>query len=111
MPVVSLPLQPSNPNYRVGTTLDGEAFLFDMRWNERDQAWYMDILLDDDEETPLRRGVKVVIGSLLGNRCTSSRFPKGALVVVDTSGERRDAGLDDLGTRVQVHFFPASEFH
>ena len=111
MPPVSLPLQPSIPHYRVGTTLDGEPFLLDLRWNTRAGVWYMDIYADDADETPLIRGVAVVLGSLLGNRCTSPLFPKGALIAVDTGGGQQDAGLDDLGTRVKVYFYPASEFH
>lgn len=111
MPPVILPLQPSIPQYSVGTTLAGISYVFSLRWNTYDSAWYMDIALDDEAVTPLRSGVKVVLGTLLGNRCTSPLFPAGALVAVDTSGDELDAGLDDLGSRVQVYFYPASEFH
>ena len=50
-----------------------------------------------------------MLGAFLGRRCVDPRFPAGVMVAVDTSGEGRDAGLDDLGTRVQVLFYSGEE--
>lgn len=104
---VQLPLEPSVPNYRVGCAIGGRQFIFDVRWNTRSEAWYVDILLED--ETPLAHGLKIVLGANLGRRIVDTSRFLGMLSVVDTSGEGRDAGLDDLGTRVQVWFFGLEE--
>lgn len=103
-----LPLIPSVPAYQFGTTLDGIQYLFNIRWNTREEAWYMDILKED--ETPIRHGIKVTLGSFLGRRSVNPDFPPGVLMAYDTSQENRDAGFDDLGTRVVVFFYTLDEF-
>ncbi len=102
-----LPLIPTTQHYRVGTTLDGESFVLDIRWNGRDEAWYMDVLTED--ETPIRHGIKIVMGGVLGGRVTDPRRPAGLLLAVDPTGSLVDATLDDLGTRVGVYFVPSAE--
>lgn len=98
-----LPLVPSVPRYDFSTVLDGETFGFTVYWNARDEAWYFDLFAED--ETPIRYGVKIVLGSPLGRRTVNPAFPNGIMLAQDLSGEERDAGFDDLGTRVVVYFF------
>ena len=102
-----LPLEPSVPSYRFSTTLDGTQHVFDVHWNGRDGAWYFDVLTTDGEI--IRAGVKVVLGAWLGRHSVDPRYPLGVLVADDQSGERRDAGLDDLGARVIVQFLTFGE--
>ena len=103
-----LPLVPSIPFYRFGTTLSDVPYIFDIRWNGRDEAWYMDILQED--ETPIRHGVKIVLGALLGRRSRDPAFPLGVMIAADLSGEGREATFDDLGTRVAVYQYEPGEF-
>ncbi len=107
MPGVVLPFAPSLPNQRFGTTLDDVQYLFDVRWNERDAAWYFDLLAED--ETPIRHGIKIVLGAALGGRVAAAAFPRGVLMAADTTGAGVEPGLDDLGTRVVVYFFTLAE--
>lgn len=102
-----LPLVPSIPSYRVGTALGGTQYVLDVRWNARDAAWYMDVLAED--ETPIRHGIKIVLGALLGRRTIDPAFPAGIMIATDLSGSGVDAGLDDLGTRVIVLFYDGAE--
>lgn len=102
-----LPLQPSIPNYRVGTALDGVQYILDVRWNGRDGAWYLDLLQED--ETPIAHGLKLVLGAAIGSGITNPDFPPGVFVCRDLSGVGLDAGFDDIGTRVVVYYFPDSE--
>lgn len=102
-----LPLIPTTPNYRVGTTLNGTNVVLDIRWNARDGAWYMDILTED--EVAIAYGVKIVLGTLLGGRVVSALFPRGYMMASDLTGAGSDAGLDELGERIQVLFFEPDE--
>ncbi len=102
-----LPLVPSIPSYDFATVLDGVSYVFSVYWNARDDAWYFDLLADD--ETPIRHGIKIALGSPLGRRSRSPLFPRGLLLAEDLSGEERDAGFDDLGTRVVVYFLPLAD--
>lgn len=104
---VDLPFVPSIPFYRMGTTLNGSQYIFDLRWNGRDAGWYMDI--SEQDETPIVNGIKIVLGCYLGRRCSHTLFRDGVFVAIDTAGTRTDAGIDDLGTRVIVRYFTIEE--
>lgn len=108
--MVVLPLVPSVPFQRFSTTLDGVPYVIDVKWNGRAGVWSLDLL--DEDEDPIRSGVRIVLGAVLGRRgiaLTDPRMPTGFLVAIDLSGEGVDAGLDDLGDRVQVHYYSADE--
>jgi hypothetical protein len=104
MASLEIPLVPSIGSYRFGTAIDTVPYLFDVRWNTRDQAWYLDVL--ETDETPIVRGVKIVLGAYLGRRSNHPLFKNGVLVASDTSGATRDATFDDLGTRVKLQYIP-----
>lgn len=102
-----IPVQPSVPFQTFGTVLDGIQYVLNFRWNGRAGAWYMDVL--DEDEDPIRQGIAVVLGAALGRRCVDPRYPPGVIYAVDTSGTGRDAGIDDLGSRVLLYFFTFAE--
>jgi len=104
---VALPFVSDPPIYRVGTTLDGAVYQFDVRWNARDESWYFDLLTEDG--TIIRAGIKVVLGIPLGLRNVNPLFPNGMLVATDMSGAGEEAGLYDFGERVLVHFYSQDE--
>ncbi len=102
-----MPMVPSVPFYRLATAVDSTAYLIDVRWNERDAAWYLDFY--EEDETPIAMGVKVVLGAYLGRSFQHPLFRDGVFVAVDTSGQRLDATLDDLGTRVHIRRYQIPE--
>ena len=102
-----LPVEPSIPNQRVGITLEEINYVFDFRWNDRTERWYMDI--SEEDETAIRNGISVSLGAILGGRIRDDRFPLGALYAVDLTGEGIEAGLDDLGERVLIYYFTFEE--
>lgn len=106
MPSV-LPLDATAPNYRVGVTLNDTPYIFDVRWNGKAGAWYLDVL--DINDSPIRRGIRLVLGVFLGFRCNDPRFPRGILMMGDLSGKGVDATIDDLGTRVALYHFTVKE--
>lgn len=103
-----LPFEPSEAFYRFTTTLEDTDYIFDVRWNDRDAAWYFDVLRLD--ETVVRAGNKIVLGAFPGRRSSDADFPPGVFMVVDTSGSDVDATYDDIGVRVFVHYYTQAEF-
>lgn len=99
-----IPLIPSVGSYELSTTLDNIPYVFDVYWNEREEAWYMHIL--EEDETPIRQGIKLVLGALLGVRERSERMPDGTFSLVDLSGSNLDATFDDMGIRVVLWYDP-----
>ncbi len=102
-----LPFIPSEFNYRVNSVISDVEYIFDVRWNARDEAWYVDLL--DIDEDPIRLGMKIVLGTLIGRRTTDPRYPPGAFVASDLANSGVDAGFDDFGVRVVVFFYTVAE--
>lgn len=98
-----LPLQPSVPWYRMTVPINDTPYLFDVKWNARDQAWYFDLY--EVDETPIAFGIKIVLGISLGRRVQHPLMQHGAFVARDLSNQWIDAGFDDMGTRVQLRYF------
>jgi hypothetical protein len=104
---VTLPLRPDLTHYDFGISLDGTSYLLELRWNTREEAWYLDIRLEDGTDVVL--GIKVVVDFILGRRSQHPARPPGVFFAVDTSGRRQDPGISDLGARVQLLYFEAAE--
>jgi hypothetical protein len=102
MPQV-LPLEAGNPNYRFGTTLGGEPFLIDILWNERDSAWYMSILSEDEQL--ISSGLKLVLGGPIGDNDATLLFPPGHFYLFDSTGSGTDPTFEDIGIRVNLYFY------
>lgn len=102
-----LPLIPSTFAYRFGSKLDDTQYIFDVRWNGRALTWFLDVFQDD--ETPIARGLALVLGAAIGSRITDPAWPNGRMFVSDLSNAGRDATFDDLGTRVQLYYMTAAE--
>ena len=102
-----IPLIPLEGFYRFSTTLESVDYIFDVRWNDRDSAWYFDLL--DADENMIRAGCKIILGASPGRRSAHADFPSGAFVVEDTSGEGVEATYEDLGVRVVMRYYTAAE--
>jgi hypothetical protein len=92
--------------YTVTVRLDGVSFRFDFAWNERGGFWAF-ILSDAAGEQLMRR--KVVVGLPLTARFVDPRLPPGDFIALDTSGQDVEAGLQDLGDRVQLVYLEAAD--
>lgn len=104
---VELPLRSGISDYQFTSELDGTEYLFNVRWNSRNLTWYLDILQED--ETPIRHGVPIVLGTPLAYGETDPAFPNGVLIAFDTSGSGLDAGFSDLGERIVLLFYTDAE--
>lgn len=103
-----IPFRPSLAAYRMTVPLDNATpYIFDVRWNAREGAWYFD--MSEEDETPIVRGVKIVLGMYLGRRSTHPFFSAGCIMARDSSGAWREAGFDDITTRVEVARYRITE--
>jgi hypothetical protein len=98
---------PLSPHFDLSLELDGVTYLLELRWNSRADAWFL--MLYTAEGDLVLGSRKVVTDFPLWGRCRDARRPKGQLLAVDTAGEQLDAGLEDLGGRVQLLYFTAAE--
>jgi hypothetical protein len=78
--------------------LDGTNFQFDMRYNQREDFWYLNI--SDIDGNLLRSGIKVVSNWPLIRLLRSTPRPNGEIITIDTRYAPLDPGLADLGVDV-----------
>mgnify|MGYP000964135267 CR=1 FL=1 len=102
-----LPVIPGVSPQRFSVALGNAVYLFDLRWNPRDECWFLDAF--DEDGTAIFHGAKVVLGSHVGRLHRHRLTADGALIAADTSGRLADAGFEDLGRRVLLVYVPADE--
>jgi hypothetical protein len=107
MSIFTIPFVPDAPHQAFPLELDGATYKFEALWSERDEAWNVSLYTAD--EVPLVVGRKAVLNFPLFHRFKDSRLPPGRLILFDTSPGRKEAGLVDLGRRVQLVYFDKNE--
>ncbi len=97
----------ATPHYRFQCEIEGSTFSFEFIWNDRDDSWYCQI--GDAQENLLAGSVRCVLGKSLFGRYRNTALPPGQFICIDTTGKDLDAGLTELGSRVQIWYFNAAE--
>lgn len=105
--ILEIPLLPKFGAYRFGVTIETRPYLFEMRWNTRAPAWYMNVREVDLK--PIVLGVRVVLGAYLGRRSNHRLFSRGVLVAVDTEQRGREATFDSFGSTFVMRWIPIPE--
>jgi hypothetical protein len=102
---------PDIPFYRQRTTLDGRDYVLTFTWNERNGRWYMDV--NDQDDSPIATGVKLVTGWPLLRLYRDERLPPGSLLLLDMEAQEGSNPLDpalcNLGERFKLTYTPAEE--
>lgn len=106
MSVIVIPTRTDLTHYEFSQVLDGVSYVLEFRWNIREESWYLDIRLDDG--TRVASGVKIVTDWALLRGVRSASRPLGEFVAFDTSGNRQDPKIDNLGSVVKLFYFDAS---
>lgn len=90
----TIPLE-NNRNFSFLVKLDGPQFLIRMRWNVRDEAFYMDIL--DDQNDPVILGKRLSRNVAALGSVTRENRPQGSLVFVENGNKVTEATPETLG--------------
>lgn len=98
-----------DPFYSMTVALDGSDYLFEFRYNQREDCWYFDLSLTDG--TLLVAGVKVVCNRPLLKRFVDTRLPPGTLIAFSSTNDASPPGLTELGEdrRVTLVYSPKDE--
>lgn len=82
------------PFYEAIYTLDGVRYIFNFKYNQREDRYYFDLLTETG--TVLARGLKVAAGVDIFQIVAGTTSPKGPLVVVYGT-QLKDPGEGELG--------------
>lgn len=83
-------------------TLDGNDYLFDFQFNDREERWYVDIYLGNEV---VIRGVKLIEYSGLINKYDLPNFNHGRLFVEAQKRTIAPAGFGNIGIDKDYAFF------
>jgi hypothetical protein len=101
MSVLLIPTTPGEPFHSSKVRLEGRDFVFQMRWNQREERWYLSIL--EDDSTPILLGLKLIANwELLGPYRSDPRVPPGRLFAADLTNDHSPPGLDEIGVGKRV---------
>ncbi len=89
-----LDLSAITANYTQTVDLDGATFALIFRYVGRADCWFLDI--DDAQGVAVIHGVKLVAGAVPLASVVALNRPAGQLVIIDTSNQDLDPGLNDL---------------
>lgn len=108
MAITIIPLEeaPDKANIIFLVSLDGTTYQATLRYNDREDNWYM--MLSDLDGNVIRATIKVVINVPLLRQIASADAPLGELIAID---DRRtltypaeDPELEDLGVNVLLAY-------
>lgn len=102
--IIQLPLT-SDPAQDFVINLGGQQWELYIRYNDRSSFWTMDIT-EYNSQTSLVIGMPILLGCDL---LAPYILDNGSMVATDTTGLGKDAGADDLGTRVIVFWYSPDE--
>jgi hypothetical protein len=102
MAVFLIPTRSDFDALRFQTTLDGLVYTFLLKKNFRDNSWSIDLL--EQDETPIRNGIKPVVSFPLLRLVASRARPPGEILAIDTTGRFQLPNLEQLGTEVVLNY-------
>lgn len=102
-----MPTRTDAPHYDFQVDLEGTTFKLEFRWNTRAEGWFFRLLdVDDNQILGFER---VVLDFPLTSRYRFEALPPGEFFAVDTTASQVEPGLDELGGRVLLLYYPAAE--
>lgn len=101
----------TDPFYTMTVALEGRDYVFEFRYNQREDVWYFSIGLPDG--TTIAAGLKVVCRREFLHRIADVRLPRGTLLAVSNELplDESPPGLEELGEgrRVQLIYATSDE--
>lgn len=104
IPIPIPPIANTRGSLSMRTQLDGRDYVITLQWNQRMRRWCMDIA--DQDSVMIAAGVVLVVDFPLLSLVTDERKPPGSLAILDLQSPRVDPGLDTLGIRHQLVYWP-----
>lgn len=98
-----VPLPGELPFFNIRVRLSGSEYVFDFRYNQREDRYYLTLQNQDGE--PLVSGFKVVCNVPIGRKSARVDLPLGKLIFQDETTSQEPARYGDLGERVKLYYY------
>lgn len=107
MATLEIPLNSNRQSYQFSIDLDGVTYNMKVKYVERVDLWFMDIL--DVSENPIVTGMPIQTNVDILAQITSEEKPQGSFIAIDETGNNRDASVDTLGNDIKLIYEEASD--
>ena len=102
----------ADPIFKQRVTLDGEDYIFRIRYSQREDRYWMD--LSDANEDPISMGIKLVINCDFLRTIVDERKPPGRLYCFDYPGSDSPIKASavnscSFGSRIQLTYLDLAE--
>jgi Domain of unknown function (DUF6983) len=103
-----IPCRTDTPHYVMNVLLQSVIFQLQFDWNDRASRWYLQV--NDATGAVICGGWPLLVGrAFMGSVVTNLARPNGDFVPIDTTKKDIEAGLTDLGGRVQLYYVPSTD--
>jgi len=99
----------SSSSFRKQYTLENEIFYITIFWNSRSASWFLKI--EDETESTILAGVKIVPGLFLLKKFALSSTPKGDFKCAKETTSNTENGItyENLGQTYNLYYFNSDE--
>ena len=101
-----IPTRGDIQDYNQTVTLDGALFNLEFRFNQRDDAWTLNVL--DESQVRIRSGIKLVANFPLLRVLRNLKRPLGELVSLDTRVLPAPPRQEELGEIIELTYLDAA---
>ena len=102
MAVFEIPTDNSSPAFTFNSSLDGNNYQFEFRWNDRVNLWIFSMF--DDEDNPLFLGKPYQTGVNFLQQISSVKAPRGFLFCDNANVVGKDADRFTIGVNVKFYY-------
>ena len=96
MSILTIPITPELLNYRFRIDLDGTTYTLAIRYNTRENRWFLDVATAAG--VLILSGIKVLLNVNLIERFAQSELPPGNLFILNSDEDSEvEPGLLDFG--------------
>jgi len=103
MALLTLPIDPVQPDQEFSISLDGTIYILGFQLNHRSKRWFMRI--SQENGTLLVSGVPLVISYSLLNRFKKPGMPPGDFVVIDNKNQDREVSEDSFDEGTHTFYY------
>lgn len=102
MAFLEIPTNTDSEHFDFQIDLEGTIFTLEFAYNKRRDLWIMSIL--DAAENILLGNIPLLTSFPLTDQYTNENLPPGRFILLDETGQNRDAGRNDLGSTIKLFY-------
>ena len=102
MAFLEIPTSSDSENFNFEIDLEGTVYTLEFSYNKRRDLWIMSIL--DASENLLLGGIPLLTSIPLTDQYVDENLPPGRFILLDETGQNKDAGRNDLGATIKLFY-------